>query len=401
MSGRVMFYAQHLLGVGHIKRASVIARAMAQHGLDVWVVLGGPHVDGIRFDGCARILLPPIQAADAAFSELVDEGGAPVNDTLREARVTRLLRELAVVQPDVLLIEQFPFGRRAFRFELMPLLTAARIQRKRPRCVASVRDVLVHKANATRRREMVQLARTWFDRVLVHGDSGLIALQESLPEAEEIATLIRYTGYVIEPAAAAINDTEKTGTGEAGSGEIIVSAGGGAVGAPLIETALAARPLTRVATRPWRLICGPNMPQARFTQLAWDAPPGVIVERWRADLPTLLRNCVLSISQAGYNTVMDLIQARARAVVVPFAEGNQTEQNFRARVFASHGLFKVVDPASLSPETVARAVDGALDAEPAAVAINVSGAEATAREIVALCRDRPGHNAGHEARERQ
>lgn len=384
-----MFYAQHLLGVGHIKRASVIARAMAAHGLDVWVVLGGPHVEGIRFDGCARVLLPPIQAADAGFSRLVDEGGAPVNDALREARVTRLLRELAAVQPDVLLIEQFPFGRRAFRFELMPLLTAARIQRKRPRCISSVRDVLVHKASATRRQEMVTLARTWFHRVLVHGDPELIPIQASLPEAEDIAPLIRYTGYVIEPALAAIGDAEETG-----QGEIIVSAGGGAVGASLIETALAARPLTCVATQPWRLICGPNMPQSVFTRLAWESPPGVIVERWRRDLPLLLRNCVLSISQAGYNTVMDVIQARARAVVVPFAEGNQTEQEFRARVFANRGLLTLVDPAALSPETLAQAVNHALDVEPASVVINVSGAEATAREVAAFCVGRPGQGMG-------
>jgi predicted glycosyltransferase len=382
MSGRVMFYAQHLLGVGHIKRASIIARAMVAHGLDVWVVLGGPHVQGISFDGCARVLLPPIQAADAAFSRLVDEGGAPVNDALREARVTRLLRELAVVQPDVLLIEQFPFGRRAFRFELMPLLTAARIQRKRPRCVSSVRDVLVHKASAERRREMVALARTWFERVLVHGDANLIPLKASLPEAEDLGSLIRYTGYVIEPAAAATDDASETGRGE-----VIVSAGGGAVGESLILAALAARPITRVATHPWRLICGPNMPQTSFTRLAWDPPAGVIVERWRPDLPLLLRNSVLSISQAGYNTVMDVIQARVRAVVVPFAEGNQSEQAFRARVFASHGLLTMVDPTMLSPQNVARAVDEALDVEPAAVAIDMAGAAATAREIAALCGD--------------
>jgi predicted glycosyltransferase len=385
MSGRVMFYAQHLLGVGHIKRASLIARAMVAHGLDVWIVLGGPHVDGISFDGCARVPLPPVQAADAAFSALVDEGGAPINDALREARVTRLLRELAVVQPDVLLIEQFPFGRRAFRFELMPLLAAARIQHRLPRIVSSIRDVLVHKADPERRREMIAIAQTWFDCVLVHSDPNLIPLQASLPEADALARLIRYTGYVVDPVDGAADAKSKSGRGE-----VIVSAGGGAVGERLIRTALAARPLTRVGTRPWRLICGPNMPQKDFARLAWEPPPGVIVERWRPDLPTLLRNCILSISQAGYNTIMDVVQARARAVIVPFAEGNQTEQELRARVFARHGLLTVVDPATLSPETVARAVDAALDLEPATLAIDVSGAEATARDVAALC----GHPRG-------
>jgi predicted glycosyltransferase len=279
-----------------------------------------------------------------------------------------------------LLIEQFPFGRRAFRFELMPLLAAARVQHRLPRIVSSVRDVLVYKASAERRREMVALAQIWFDRVLVHGDPNLIPLEASLPEADALAPLIRYTGYIVDPTDGAADART-----DSGRGEIIVSAGGGAVGEPLIRAVLAARPLTRVATRPWRLICGPNMPQKSFTQLAWEPPPSVIVERWRPDLPTLLRNCILSISQAGYNTVMDVVQARARAVIVPFSEGNQTEQALRARVFASHGLLTIVDPATLAPEAIARAVDEALDAEPARIAIDLSGAEATAREVAALC----------------
>jgi predicted glycosyltransferase len=303
--------------------------------------------------------------------------------------VTRLLRELAVVQPDVLLIEQFPFGRRAFRFELMPLLAAARIQPRLPRIVSSVRDVLVHKANPERRREMVAIAQTWFDCLLVHSDPNLIPLQVSLPEADALARLIRYTGYVVDPTGGAADARSKSGRGE-----VIVSAGGGAVGERLIRTALEARPLTRVGTRPWRLICGPNMPQKDFARLAWEPPPGVILERWRPDLPTLLRNCILSISQAGYNTIMDVVQARARAVIVPFAEGNQTEQELRARAFASRRLLTVVDPATLTPETLARAVDETLDLEPAAFAIDVSGAEATVREVAALCnhpreRDKP------------
>ena len=51
MSRRVMFYVQHLLGIGHLKRASLIARAMAAAGLDVSVVLGGREVPGVRLRG--------------------------------------------------------------------------------------------------------------------------------------------------------------------------------------------------------------------------------------------------------------------------------------------------------------------------------------------------------------
>lgn len=385
MSRRVMFYVQHLLGIGHLKRAAILAREMAAQGLEVWVVLGGIELEGIDFDGCARVALPPIRALNGRFATLVDEHGAAVDDALREARVTRILTELEAIRPDVLLIEQFPFGRRAFRFELMPLLARARTAVPRPRIVSSVRDVLVRKSDPARRNEMVSLAKTWFDRILVHGDHDLLPLEASFPEAAKLAPLIRYTGYVAgEPPA-------PTGIGlEMGRGEVVVSAGGGAVGEPLLRLALEAKPLTRLAKQPWRVICGPNLPQQCQSALAWDPPPGVIVERWRPDLPLLLRNCVLSISQAGYNTVVDVIQAKARAVVVPYAEDGQTEQELRARVLAERGLLRMVDPAAAAPETLARAVDAAAESAPAesapaAVAVNLGGAATTARDIVALC----------------
>lgn len=384
-TGRVMFYAQHLLGIGHLKRAAVLARAMAGHGLEVWVVLGGPAVPGIAFDGCARIALPPIRATDASFKSLVDEHGVSINESIKEARTARLLDEFASIRPHVLLIEQFPFGRRAFRFELMPLLAAARVASPRPAVVCSLRDVLVRKADPGRRQEMVALARSWFQRVLVHGDPGLIPLEASFPEAREIADLIRYTGY----AAEVRQDPVPPGL-ESGRGEVIVSVGGGVVGEPLLRAALAARPLSRAVGLPWRLICGTGLPEAVYADLVFDPPPGVMVERWRSDLPTLLGNGVLSISQGGYNTVLDVLRAGVPAVIVPFADAHETEQAFRARVLADKGVVTLVEPTALTPESLAAAVDVALERPPAGIAVDLDGGNATAREIAALC---PGQEA--------
>ncbi len=79
---------------------------------------------------------------------------------------------------------------------------------------------------------------------------------------------------------------------------MIVTAGGGAVGETLLRAALAARPLSRLADRVWRLITGPNLPDRVFEDIAWHRPPGVIIERWRDDLPALFRNCRL-VDRAG------------------------------------------------------------------------------------------------------
>lgn len=397
MGTRVMFYVQHVLGVGHLKRASIIAQAMVDAGLEVTVVLGGMVVPGVDFDGCARIRLPAIRAGDETFRSLVDEYGRAVDDALRDARMARLLAEFEALRPDVLLIEQFPFGRRQFRFELLPLLEAARTAVPRPRVLCSLRDVLVAKANPERRRDMVALAQSWFDGVLVHGDPSLLRLEDTFPDAAEIASMIRYTGYVAaRPAAGAIRGSR------AGVDEVIVSAGGGAVGAPLLRAALAARPLSVLADRPWRLITGPNLPDAEFAALAWDPPAGVVVERWRNDMATVLRNCVLSISQGGYNTVMDILQAGARAVIVPFATDDQTEQTFRARMLAAKRAIIMLEPKMVEPGAVglaevaqelaqelAQAIGRALTMQPRSAAVDMNGARETARAVAACAAQAP------------
>jgi len=381
MSKRVLFYVQHLLGVGHLKRASLIARAMSESGLSVTVALGGPEVPGVEFNGCARVLLPSARASDGTFTKLVDENDNPIDDDWREGRAARLMTAFETIQPDVLLVEQFPFGRRQFRFELMPLLAAARTASQAPRTVSSVRDVLVRKDDPKRNDEMVAVARTWFDRILVHGDRSVLRLEASMPETAALAATLTYTGYVVDPADPDNGTRDRT----SGRDEVVVSVGGGAVGEPLLRAAIAARPLSRLSQNVWRLICGTNLADSVLQELAWDPPPGIVVDRWRSDFPVLLRNCVLSISQGGYNTVMDILQARARAVIVPFAAGTETEQEFRARALEQRGLVTVVNPKSLSPNVLANAIDKALETKVSAADIDCSGAKSTAKIVAALC----------------
>src|SRR6185436_13631922 len=98
-------------------------------------------------------------------------------------------------------------------------------------------------------------------------------------------------------------------------------AGGGAVGAGLLEAAIRAKPMTVLRDRHWRVLAGNNLPDEEYRKLAGLAAgaKGVELERSRPDFTTLLANCALSVSQAGYNTLMETVSAGARAVMVPFA----------------------------------------------------------------------------------
>ena len=211
--------------------------------------------------------------------------------------------------------------------------------------------------------------------MLVHGDASLVRLEETFPRAAEIAGKLHYTGLIAdipEPAAGP-------------SDGVVVSAGGGAFSETLLAAAMEARPLTRLADSPWRLIAGPNLGADAAERLRARAPEGVVVEPFRDDFPRLLAATRLSISRAGYNTVADVLGAGPRAVLVPFTGAGETEQRLRAARLAEGGLVQVVDEGELTPAAWPAPPDAALAAPPAAAAgLDLDGAAKSAALISRL-----------------
>jgi len=377
VSRSILFHVQYLLGIGHLQRSLRIANALAGDGFAVTLVCGGAPVAELAADPSIRVVqLPPIRARDARF-ELEDSAGRPVDDALREARRAALLAAFAEARPDAVIIEGFPFARRAFRFELDPLIAAVHATEPRPRLICSVRDIVTARDDPARHRAIVERVCREFDAVLVHGDPALIPFEASFPAAPAIADRLVYTGYVSPPAEPA------TETQAAGGG-VVVSAGGGAAGRALLDAALEARRQGCLAGLPWLLLAGTNLPEAEFAALRRAAPPFVTIERFRRDFAGLLRGCRVSVSQAGYNTVLDILAARARAVLVPFAAARETEQLMRAERLMALGAAELVRESELTPRHLAAAIERAAAREPPSLAIDTAGAIRSARLIAAL-----------------
>lgn len=367
---RILFWVQHLLGIGHLRRAAALSRGFRRAGMDVTLVSGGMPEPGVDLDGGTLVQLPPVRAPDGAFRTLVDGDGAAVDGAYRTRRVASLLDALRAAAPDALVTELFPFGRRQLRAEALALLDAGRAHARL--AVASVRDVLVDPPRPERAREALARVETHYDRVLVHGDPDLIRFDETFPHAARIADRISYTGYVV--------DAPPPRSGGPGAGEVLVSAGGGGVGEALFLAAAAARPLTRLAARRWRFLVGRALDDEAFARISAAAGEGVTVERARPDFTSLLAGCALSVSQGGYNTVMETLAARARAVVVPYRGGHETEQTLRARVLEGRTGIRVLPEAGLDARTLAAAVDGAASApRPQARDVRLDGVETSAR----------------------
>ncbi|MGH6814623.1 MAG: glycosyltransferase family protein [Hyphomicrobiaceae bacterium] len=374
---RVFYYVQHLLGIGHVFRALRIARALVEANANVDFVLGGAPPSGEDLSGLDLVRLPVIRSGSGGFSDLVQENGRPVDPAFKTARRDTLLAEFRRARPDVVLIEAFPFGRRQMRFELLPLLEAARTAEPKPVVVCSIRDILQENRKPERDTETLTLLADAFDHVIVHGDRRFVRLDETFPRVADIVPPVTYSGYV----------APKLGSGPAGSAYgVIVSAGGGAVGRALIEAALHAKPHTALAKARWLCLTGQNMPQedsAKLVRLA--AAQDVELAGFRANLVGALAQARLSVSQAGYNTVADILVAGCAAVLVPFAAQGETEQTHRARRLERSRTAVAVEEATLTPAILAAAIDRASTLPRERPAIDLDGAQRTAAILRSLC----------------
>ncbi|MCP4561399.1 MAG: hypothetical protein GY873_10035 [Bosea sp.] len=171
-----------------------------------------------------------------------------------------------------------------------------------------------------------------------------------------------------------------------GDTHILVSGGGSAAALPLFETMLAAARL--LPQRPFHLLIGRGVSEVDFAALRQSAPDNAVVEWARPDFQALLATCALSISQAGYNTALDLLQAGRPALLLPFDAGNETEQALRAAALERAGLARVAKLAE-GPQALAAAIETALaQGVPPAAEVDLNGAEGSVAAIARLLASR-------------
>ncbi len=356
---KILFYVQHLLGIGHVKRASLLVKAWRKQGLQVTVVSGGEPVPQFDFGDADLVQLPPIKAANADFSGLVDVKGNEIGDDFKNNRRRLLVDALHQVKADILVVENYPFGRRQLRWELDPLLDSVKTSFPNTLVISSIRDILQVRKKQ-RIQETVEKIDHYFDRILVHGDEDFIPLLDSFSAADEIAGKLIYTGYVMDPKKAEFTTDQMTNKkAQDGTDEVIVSAGGGAVGQQLMQAALTAKNISSLRQLKWRFLLGPNVTEQERSLLRQQADANSIIESVRPDFPELLQRCRLSISQAGYNTIMDIFNANCQAVLVPFEGVGETEQLCRTQRLNDLGLCTMVRESQLNATNLAAAIDRA------------------------------------------
>ncbi|MBU3036524.1 glycosyltransferase family protein [Tritonibacter mobilis] len=347
---KVLIAVTHLLGTGHLSRALTLGRAFASENHQVTVVSGGFPAPQLSAQGLQFEQLPPLRSDGVEFSRLLGTDGTVADKAYHARRRQQMLALVQDQQPDVLITELYPFGRRSLRGEFRALLEAAHALPRRPLVLSSIRDILAPPSKPKKAEDADAMIATYYDGVLVHSDPKATTLDVSWPVSGMLASRLQYTGYVAPPAAA----PHPEGLGK---GEILVSAGGGSVGDALYACAIDAAKL--MPDYRWRILVGGADARARIADLE-DAGSPAILEPARPEFRAMLPHAAASVSMCGYNTALDLLQSGTPAVLVPFDAGKEVEQSLRAQSLSPLAGIEVEGAATLTPDHLCAALSRAM-----------------------------------------
>jgi predicted glycosyltransferase len=326
---KVIIYCQHVLGLGHFYRTLEIA--MAMDNFDVILVTGGGSVEAKFPEHVRHVTLPGLMMDDN-FTELYSVDPKKEVEDVKQERKRQLLDLVKEEDPDYFLVELYPFGRRAFRFELTPVLDyITTLKNNHCRVLCSLRDILVGKKDRSKYETRVTEAlNKWFDAVLVHSDPELIKLDTTFHSLDKINIPLVYTGFVTPvPDVKKVAKIKKDLQLNRKKRLIVASVGGGNVGASLLRALVDTYEF--LSSREELLLyifTGPYMNKEDILYLNSFSGSGIKVEKFTHDFVSLLGAADLSISMAGYNTCMNIVAADVPALVWPFDQN--LEQRDRA-----------------------------------------------------------------------
>ena len=375
---KIIFYCQHVLGVGHLFRSLEICKALTGH--EVLLISGGPQIQTPVPHHVRIVRLPELQM-DTGFKGLFSSDPHTSLGQIKEKRKKKLLTLFEKEKPALFVVELYPFGRKAFRFELDPLLAAIRDQKTSPSgVICSVRDILVEKEDRQKHEgRAADTLNRFFDAVLVHSDPKLIKIEETFWRHAEIRIPLFYTGYIAEkPPPNARHQIRNRLQMKDKELLIVASAGGGSVGRPLLESAIHAfRQFSGDSSARLMVYSGPYMAPQDFAFLKSLAGRNIQVEKFTSEFLAYLAAADLSISMGGYNTSMNILACGIPALVWPF--GLNREQRLRAERLAERAALRILSDEDLQSHRLAEILAKTLtEPHPGKLDINLDGAANTA-----------------------
>lgn len=372
---RFLLYCHDTFGLGHLRRTLSLAEQFttALPNAEVLIVTGSPvahafslppRTDYIKLPAVTKLGNGTYKARDISldFGSILSLRAAILRETAR------------AYQPDVFLVDHAPNG---LRGEALPALTL--LQATQPDClrVLGLRDIIdaSHSIRQNWAKEDIYHTLEYaYDRILVYGSPYLYDIGAEYGLSSTVSQRIHYCGYLDRLEDTQVDESEVQEQASTLSLKqpraltdlplIVVTAGGGGDGFPLMQAYL--KGLQHQVSLPFNsvLLAGPLMPEEELRQLhelAANLPTNrVRIEKFLADPLPLLNAADLVVAMAGYNTTCELLALRKRMLLIPRSVPRQ-EQLIRATILAQHGLAHMLNPERLTPSRLLDSVYNALE----------------------------------------
>ncbi len=398
---KIMFYSQHLAGIGHLVRSTEIVRSLTQQ-FEVYFIHGGQDVPGFQLpDRVNEIRLPGLYM-EGPVLKVVNE--SQLLEEVQKQRQVLLLDAFDTIQPDCLITEGFPFSKHTLRFELIPLLKHIDASGYSTKVVCCLRDIIMTQAmtDSVRAKKQARTCRwinRYYDLILYHSDAQLQRLEENFSSLSELNSEIFYTGYVTqaETESLPLNGEDRHYLSQPGP-SIVVSVGGGRHGYGLLRAIASISPtLARIIPHKIYAFAGPYLPDAdllTLQEIAAKNGSNLVVRRFTSRLIDYLKQADLSISLGGYNTTMNVLKTGVRSLIYPSPSEDQSgEQSLRACKLEKLGILTVLTESDLAPEPLVQHILTALKKPPKAHRFNLNGASETAMKLLHFLSENPESDA--------
>lgn len=376
---KLMFYCQHILGMGHLIRSMEIVRGLTNE-FQVCFINGGEVIDEFPIPAGVEVVNLPGIKTDTEFRELQPVDPTLTLEEVERDRTNQLLQTLDQFQPDVLMVELFPFGRRRFSFELIPLIETA--QKRGVKIVSSLRDIVVTKQDQGKHEAKIcRLMNQYFDQLLIHGDPNLHPLEDSFSRVNDLNCEVHYTGYVAQrPDNQQLTLVDQVSLNRP-EPMILVSVGGGRFGHNLLQSMVGAADLLRDRIpHHIQMFTGPFIPDPVFLELqqAGEGLPNLTIRRYTPNFLAYMEKADLSVNMSGYNTTMNILTTGVRALMLPFTGNDDQEQTMRVRRLEQLGRVQMLEPTEMTPQRLAQRVTLALTQAPQITQFDLDGVRKTA-----------------------
>jgi predicted glycosyltransferase/GT2 family glycosyltransferase len=287
------------------------------------------------------------------------EPGAPASVfAIRENVIAAAIEGFA---PHLVVVDQTPAG---LAGELLPVLRRPTRKGARPMFVLGLRDIVFGPERTRRMWEAdgtYELLEDVYDLILIYGSPTVFDPIREYRFPPSVAAKTRFTGYFRRPEPLRPIAEVRQELGAIETPLVVVSAGGGKDGAPLIKAFLKAVQRGYLPPMSASVVAGPQMPAGDFAKMVDLAAglPGVTLVPFRRDLDSHVAAADVVVTMGGYNSVWEAVGAGKRPIVAP-RRGGADEQPLRAARLAALGLATVVPPEELSPARLAEAINAEL-----------------------------------------